>query len=125
MIEYEENKMYGNMCEQCTVLKEGNDRNLEISKIHIKKKIGEILNEKKIVDEDTIKKILKEQRKRPAIIITHAGVIRCFLCQKQNIPLKDAFSLQVNYGSVFKISLDKQKKQFCPPHKNKKYVLCG
>ncbi len=42
MIEYEENKMYGNMCEQCTVLKEGNDRNLEISKIHIKKKIGEI-----------------------------------------------------------------------------------
>lgn len=53
--------------------------------------------------------LLKEQRKRPAIIITHAGVIRCFLCRKQNIPLKDAFSLQVNYGSVFKISLDKQK----------------
>ena len=53
--------------------------------------------------------LLKEQRKRPAIIITHAGVIRCFLCRKQNIPLKDAFSLQVNYGSVLKIRFDKQK----------------
>jgi alpha-ribazole phosphatase len=37
--------------------------------------------------------LLKEQRKRPAIIITHTGVIRCFLCRKQNIPLKDAFSV--------------------------------
>jgi len=37
--------------------------------------------------------LLKEQRKRPAIIIIHAGVIRCFLCRKQNIPLKDAFSV--------------------------------
>jgi len=46
--------------------------------------------------------LLKEHNKKPAIIITHAGVIRCFLCRKQNIPLKDAFSLQVNYGNVFK-----------------------
>ena len=51
--------------------------------------------------------LLKEQRKRPAIIITHAGVIRCFLCRKQNISLKDAFSLQVNYGSISKINIDK------------------
>lgn len=51
--------------------------------------------------------LLKEQRKRPAIIITHAGVIRCFLCRKQNIPLSNAFNLQVNYGNVFKIRFDK------------------
>lgn len=51
--------------------------------------------------------LFKEQRKRPAVIITHAGVIRCFLCRKQNIPLKDAFSLQVNYGSISKINIDK------------------
>ena len=51
--------------------------------------------------------LLKEQRKRPVIIITHAGVIRCFLCRKQNIPLKEAFSLQVNYGSISKINIDK------------------
>lgn len=51
--------------------------------------------------------LFKEQRERPAIIITHAGVIRCFLCRKQNIPLKNAFSLQVNYGSISKINIDK------------------
>jgi alpha-ribazole phosphatase len=51
--------------------------------------------------------LLKEHKKSPAIIITHAGVIRCFLCRKQNIPLKDAFSLQINYGSISKINIDK------------------
>lgn len=51
--------------------------------------------------------LLKEQEKRPAIIITHAGVIRCFLCRTQNISLKDAFNIKVNYGSVFNIKLDK------------------
>jgi len=51
--------------------------------------------------------LLIEYNKRPAIIITHAGVIRCFLCRKQNIPLKDAFSLQVNYASISKINIDK------------------
>ncbi|MCK9399760.1 MAG: alpha-ribazole phosphatase [Bacteroidales bacterium] len=57
---------------------------------------------------DFIKAILlKEHGERPAIIITHAGVIRCFLCRKQNIPLKDAFSLHINYGSISKINIDK------------------
>ena len=49
--------------------------------------------------------LLKEHKNGPAIIFTHAGVIRCFLCRNQNIPLKDAFSLQVNYSSIFKINI--------------------
>ena len=40
--------------------------------------------------------LLKNHEKKSVIIVTHAGVIRCFLCREQNIPLKDAFSLEVN-----------------------------
>ena len=52
--------------------------------------------------------LLKEMVKEPVIIVTHAGVIRCFLCRAQHIPLKDAFNLEVQYGSVFKIRIDKK-----------------
>lgn len=34
------------------------------------------------------------------IIVTHAGVIRCFYCYANNVPLKDAFNFQVSYGAV-------------------------
>ncbi len=50
--------------------------------------------------------LLKDNKQAPAIVVTHAGVIRCFLCREQNIPLKDAFNFQVNYGSVNKINLN-------------------
>ncbi len=50
--------------------------------------------------------LLKIKSQRPAIIVTHAGVLRCFLCRSRNIALKDSFNITVDYGSVFKISLD-------------------
>lgn len=50
--------------------------------------------------------LLNKSPQRPAIIVTHAGVLRCFLCRSRNIPLKDSFKIAVDYGSVFKISLD-------------------
>ncbi len=39
-------------------------------------------------------------KKEVAIIITHAGVIRSFLCKAMNLPLKEAFRNDVAYGSV-------------------------
>jgi alpha-ribazole phosphatase len=41
----------------------------------------------------------------PVVIVTHAGVIRSFLCREMNIPLKDAFSNKVEFGQVVKINL--------------------
>lgn len=38
-------------------------------------------------------------------IITHAGPIRAILSHVLNIPLKDTFTLKIDYGSVTKISL--------------------
>lgn len=50
--------------------------------------------------------LLQRQENEPAIIITHAGVIRSILCYAQNIPLQDAFNLSVPYGSVLKIRIN-------------------
>lgn len=41
----------------------------------------------------------------PVIIVTHAGVIRSFLCKVSELPLKDAFKISVDYGSITKIIL--------------------
>ncbi|MEO9964606.1 MAG: alpha-ribazole phosphatase family protein [Reichenbachiella sp.] len=38
-------------------------------------------------------------------IITHAGPIRAILSYLLNIPLKDSFTLKIDYGSITKISL--------------------
>jgi alpha-ribazole phosphatase len=42
---------------------------------------------------------------RRAAIVTHGGVIRCFLAYIRNSPLKDAFTMSVDYASVTKIFL--------------------
>lgn len=39
----------------------------------------------------------------PLIIITHAGIIRSFLCHHSALPLKDAFQNKVAFGEVIKI----------------------
>lgn len=41
----------------------------------------------------------------PIVIVTHAGVIRSFLCKQMNLPLKDAFSNKVEFGQVIKMIL--------------------
>lgn len=43
---------------------------------------------------------LLKSKKKTAIIITHAGVIRSILCKAMNMELKDAFKNQVEYGSI-------------------------
>lgn len=42
------------------------------------------------------------------VIITHAGVIRSVLCQLLEIPLRNAFKIPIDYGSITKISIDKK-----------------
>lgn len=42
---------------------------------------------------------------KPIVIVTHAGVIRSFLCKQMNLPLKEAFSNKVDFGQVIKINL--------------------
>lgn len=49
-----------------------------------------------------------EEKKEDAsslVIVTHAGVIRSFLCEQMNLDLKDAFSNKVDFGQVIKIIL--------------------
>ncbi|MBW4361256.1 alpha-ribazole phosphatase [Flavobacterium taihuense] len=42
---------------------------------------------------------------KPLIIVAHSGVIRSILCRINNIPLKDAFKTQLDYGTVIKIEM--------------------
>lgn len=49
---------------------------------------------------------LVEQKYKKIAIVTHGGVIRCFIAYILKTPLKDAFSVSVNYASVTKIVLD-------------------
>jgi alpha-ribazole phosphatase len=49
-------------------------------------------------------KIPKENTS-PIIIVTHAGVVRSFLCHQTFLPLKDAFQNKVDFGQVIKIVL--------------------
>lgn len=39
----------------------------------------------------------------PIVIVTHAGVIRSFLCKIMHLELKDAFSNSVEFGQVIKV----------------------
>lgn len=39
----------------------------------------------------------------PVIIVTHAGIIRSFLCHHTSLPLKDAFQNNAAFGEVIKI----------------------
>jgi alpha-ribazole phosphatase len=48
---------------------------------------------------------LKKQEHEKAVIVTHAGVIRSFLCYQQDIALKDAFQNKVTFGQIIKITL--------------------
>jgi alpha-ribazole phosphatase len=41
-------------------------------------------------------------------IVTHAGVIRSVLCQVLEIPLRNAFKIPVDYGSISKITIDEK-----------------
>jgi alpha-ribazole phosphatase len=48
---------------------------------------------------DFVDELLNEKNKT-AVIITHAGVIRCFLSRFGNIPLKETLKISVDFSSV-------------------------
>jgi alpha-ribazole phosphatase len=48
---------------------------------------------------------VRNKKSSPIILVTHAGVIRSFLCYHFSRALKDAFSFPVEYGSVTKVVL--------------------
>ena len=54
---------------------------------------------------DFLYKELETASSRPVVIVAHAGVIRSILCEISGLPLKDAFTNKVDFGSVLKVEL--------------------
>lgn len=52
--------------------------------------------------------ISHNDKNETTLLITHAGVIRSILCQILEIPLRNAFKIPSNYGSVTKIIIDRK-----------------
>lgn len=50
-----------------------------------------------------LSKQISKKTDKPIIIITHAGIIRSFLCHHTSLPLKDAFQNKADFGQVIKI----------------------
>ncbi len=59
----------------------------------------------KVVYDRTIKALAsaKANSKNQLWIVAHSGIIRAILCYYQNIPLKDAFKANMEYGAVYRI----------------------
>ncbi len=55
------------------------------------------------------KELFKSNPDRKKIIVTHGGVIRLFLCYLLEMPLKNAFKIPIDFGSVTKINLDENR----------------
>lgn len=49
--------------------------------------------------------ISTQEKNAKVLIVTHAGVIRCFMCYLLNIPLVDAFKTPAAFGSITKMEL--------------------
>ena len=49
---------------------------------------------------------LTKKNHKKAAIITHAGVIRCFVARVLEMPLKNAFKIPYDYSSITKIHLN-------------------
>ncbi|PIB35670.1 alpha-ribazole phosphatase [Reichenbachiella sp. 5M10] len=47
------------------------------------------------------------------VLVCHAGVIRALLAQLLNLDLQDSFKLQVDYGSVTKVTLNQNLTTIC------------
>lgn len=53
--------------------------------------------------------LLPKEDKSKIVIVTHAGVVRCFLCYILDIPLINAFKIPVEFSGVTKINLSVDK----------------
>lgn len=47
---------------------------------------------------------ISKKTDQPIVIVTHAGIIRSFLCHHTSLPLKDAFQNKADFGQVIKIN---------------------
>jgi alpha-ribazole phosphatase len=55
---------------------------------------------------DFLNNEISKKHSKPLIIVAHSGVIRSVLCKINNLPLKDAFKTQLDYGVVIKVEID-------------------
>lgn len=53
--------------------------------------------------------LLLKDSKKSIVIVTHAGVIRSFLCYILEVPLSNAFKIPVEFSSVTKVYLNRDK----------------
>lgn len=65
-----------------------------------------------------IDELIKQSSKK-VVIITHAGVIRCFISFIMDIVLNNAFKINIDYSSVTKIKLEVNKSYNCIYYLNK------
>jgi len=49
------------------------------------------------------KKSLKSAKHKKVVVVTHAGIIRAFLAQHNNVKLEDSFQYKISLGAVIKI----------------------
>lgn len=68
--------------------------------------------------------VLKKNYEKTAII-THAGVIRCFVAQILEIPLKSAFKIPVDYASITKLKSREGINSIDLVFLNKTNVICN
>ncbi|HSD14044.1 MAG TPA: histidine phosphatase family protein, partial [Flavobacterium sp.] len=71
--------------------------------VHIKVPNGESFTELYNRVVDFAETAFHSDVKKPIVVVSHAGVIRSFLCKINNLPLKEAFQNKVEFGSVVKI----------------------
>jgi alpha-ribazole phosphatase len=50
--------------------------------------------------------LVKDKNNKQVLIFTHAGVIRALVAEVLNLPLREASRVEVNYGSVTRITID-------------------
>lgn len=49
-----------------------------------------------------------EKKEEKVAIVAHGGSIRIILCEVLGMPLKNAFRIKIDYGSITEISIDKK-----------------
>lgn len=73
----------------------------ELKNPHIVVFAGDYYNPTNKFIDDLVRKKYKK-----VLIVTHAGIIRCFLSRILEMPLKSAFKIACDYASITKIRFD-------------------
>ena len=68
---------------------------------------GESFHELSLRAKDFLHQVSTNYSGQNLLVFTHAGVIRALLSEALNLSLTDTFRLQIDYGSVTQITLDK------------------